>query len=80
MRYTIQNKILVSLCIVVFISLSSLLLTAYRITDQNIVNIINGDMTEAKKNIDFYMKQYFMVYNMEFSRTSIIQEAGNISR
>jgi Signal transduction histidine kinase len=56
------------------------MIASYKITEQNISKTINNDMVEAKKNIDLYLKQYFMVYNMELNKTSLTVEAGNISR
>lgn len=80
MKYTIQQKILISFCVVVFIGLSSLLAASYKIIEQNASNIVKSDMIEAKKNIDLYLKQYFMVYNMELNKASLTLEAGSISR
>ncbi len=80
MKYSVQHKILLSFSIVTFIGLSSLLFVAYKITEQNVSQIVYKDMIDARKSLDVYLKQYFLINNMEFDKLSLESEADNISK
>lgn len=80
MRFSIHNKILISFCLVVFLGLFSLQVASYRFTEQNMNQIINNDMISSKKNIDLYLKQYFMIYDLDMNSATLHGEAENISK
>lgn len=80
MKRSIQYKILISFSVIIFIGLSSLLFAANKITEENTLRIINGDMLQAKKNLDTYIKQYFLINNLQINVDSIFTEADNLSR
>jgi len=79
MKYSIQHKMLLSFSIVTFIGLSSLLFAANKIMEQNSAQIIQKDMIEAKKTLDIYLKQYFLIKDTDISKTSLESEAMNIT-
>ncbi|WP_026883961.1 sensor histidine kinase [Clostridium akagii] len=79
MKYSIQQKIIVYFSIIIFIGLSSIAFISYNITNQNTKNIVKNDMIVAKRNIDIYLKQYFLFNNLEATKTSISSEAEDIS-
>lgn len=80
MKYSIQSKILVWFSIIVFIGLASLLFVSYQITEQNTAKIIENDMIAVKKNLDVYLKQYFLINNKELNEKNLLDNADNISR
>lgn len=79
MKYSIQQKIIVYFSIIIFIGLSSIAFISYNITNQNTKDIVKNDMIGAKRNIDIYLKQYFLFNNLEATKTSISSEAEDIS-
>lgn len=80
MKYSIQLKILISFSIIIYLGLSALLFVSYKLTEQNDSNIIYHDMISAKKNMDQYLRQYFLLNNIEFSETALMSEAADISK
>ncbi len=80
MRYSIQNKILIWFSIIIFIGLSSLIFISYKITEQNTEHIIQNDMIEAKKNLDLYLKEFFLINNKELNETNLLDRADVISK
>ncbi len=80
MRYSIQNKILIWFSIIIFIGLSSLIFVSYKITEQNTEHIIQNDMIEAKKNLDLYLKQFFLINNKALNETNLLDRADVISK
>ncbi|MBK1811187.1 HAMP domain-containing histidine kinase [Clostridium sp. YIM B02505] len=79
MKYSIQYKIFIYFSIIIFIALSSLLFVSYKLTEKNNGNIINSDMIGAKRNLDIYLKQYFLINNMELTKKNFLLEAEEIS-
>lgn len=79
MKYSIQYKIFIYFSIIIFIALSSLLFVSYKLTERNNENIIKSDMVETKRNLDIYLKQYFLINNMELSKKNFLLEAQEIS-
>ena len=79
MKYSIQQKIIIYFSIIIFIGLSSITFIAYNITNQNTKDIVKNDMIGAKRNIDVYLKQYFLFNNLEATKTSISSQAEDIS-
>lgn len=79
MKYSLQHKILLAFSIVTFIGLSSLLLVTCSITENNVRKNINKDMVDARKNLDIYLRQFFLIGNMEMDSATIQEEADNIS-
>ncbi|MBN7575533.1 sensor histidine kinase [Clostridium sp. 2-1] len=79
MKNSIQSKILISFSIIIYIGLSILLFASYKLTEQNDNNIVYADMIEAKKNMDQYLRQYFLINNIDFNEASIIANANDIS-
>ncbi|MDF2593618.1 MAG: hypothetical protein K0S75_3084, partial [Clostridia bacterium] len=67
MKNSIQSKILISFSVIIYIGLSALLVVSYKLTEQNNNNIIYSDMVEAKKNMDQYLKQYFLINNIDLN-------------
>lgn len=80
MKNSIQSKILISFSIIIYIGLSALLVVSYKLTEQNNNNIIYSDMVGAKKNMDQYLKQYFLINNIVLNEASLITNADDISR
>lgn len=80
MKHSIQLKILISFSVIIFIGLSALLFVSYKLTEQNDKTIINSDMIAVKKNLDQYLKQYFLINDMEFSEAYLLLAADDISR
>lgn len=79
MKHSIQHKMLLSFSIVTFIGLFSLLIAAYKINEQNSLQIINKDMIEARKTLDTYLKQYFLIKDAKMSKTSLEDEASTLT-
>ena len=80
MKHSIQLKILISFSIIIYLGLSALLFVSYKLTEQNDNNIIYHDMISAKKNMDQYLRQYFLLNNIEFTETALMSEAADISK
>lgn len=80
MKNSIQSKILISFSVIIYIGLSALLVVSYKLTEQNNNNIIYSDMVEAKKNMDQYLKQYFLINNIDLNEASLITNADDISK
>lgn len=79
MKLSIQLKILIAFSVIIFIGLSALLFVSYKLTEQNDNSIINADMIAAKKNLDQYLKQYFLINHLDFTGASLISQAEDIS-
>ncbi|WP_040205808.1 sensor histidine kinase [Neobacillus jeddahensis] len=79
MKHSIQFKMLLAFSIVTFIGFSAFLLAAYKINEQNNSQIIHKDMIEARKTLDNYLKQYFLIKDTEMSKLSFATEATNIA-
>ncbi|WP_251553943.1 HAMP domain-containing sensor histidine kinase [Neobacillus muris] len=79
MNYSLHHKMLLSLSMVTFIGLTSLLFAANKITEQNTSQMIKKDMIEVKNTLDIYLKQYFLIKDTDISKTSLESEAMNIS-
>jgi signal transduction histidine kinase len=80
MKYSLQHKILLSLSVVAFVGLSALLFAAYNISEQNVSNIVNSDMIEARKSLDIYLNQYFLINNADLDESSLESEAESIAK
>lgn len=80
MKYSIQNKILIWFSIIIFIGLSSLIFVSYKITEKNTEHTIQNDMIGAKKNLDLYLKQFFLINNKEFNEANLLDKADVISK
>lgn len=80
MKYSIQNKLLLWFSIIIFIGLSSIIFVSYKITEQNTERIIQTDMITVKKNLDLYLKQYFLIRNKDFNETNFLDIADDISK
>lgn len=80
MRYSIQYKIFIPFSIVIFIGLASLIFVAHDINEQNTSQIIDDDMITARKTLDLYLRQYFLIHNLELNKISIESEAEKISK
>ncbi len=80
MKYSIQHKILLSFAVVTFIGLASLLLVTYKIIENNFYKSIDKDMLETSKNLDIYLKQFFLINNMKINNVSLESEGDDISR
>lgn len=80
MRNSIQLKIFIFFSTIIFAGFSLLAYAAYYTTEQNTRNVIKTDMMEVKRNLDTYLNQYFLIYNMDINEASIISEAENISQ
>lgn len=80
MKLSIQYKILLSFSIVAFVGLSSLLFAAERITAQNVSQLIHKDMIEARKTLDTYVIQYFLLNNMVLDKMTLDAEADHLAK
>ncbi len=80
MRYSLQNKILIPFSIIIFLGFTCLLLISYNINDTNTSQIIEKDMIGIRKNLDFYLRQYFLINNLEMNKISLEVEAEKIAR
>lgn len=76
-RISIQQKILISCSVVLFAGLSLLLYTAYSLTEHNFTRTVSKDMTETVKNVELYVKQYFLIHNTELTAAMLEAEAKN---
>lgn len=80
MKYSIQNKILISFSIIIFIGLLALLLISYNVTEQNINNTLKTDMIETKKNLDQYLNQYFLINGIKLDKNTLESEADSLCK
>lgn len=76
-RISIQQKILISCSVVLFAGLSLLLYAAYSLTEHNLNRTVLKDMTETAKNVELYVKQYFLIHNTELTAAMLEAEAKN---
>jgi signal transduction histidine kinase len=80
MRFGIQLKIVILFSVIIFAGLILLLIVSYRITEDNMLQTVRTDMIAAKKNLDIYMNQYFLLSNRELDELSLADEAEGLSR
>ncbi len=80
MNKSIQYKILLPFLLLIFIGMVSLIAVLYSINEQNTYQIISDDMIYARQNQALYLKQYFLVNNLEFDSASLAKESDTISR
>lgn len=80
MRLSIKYKILFSFSFVILAGLLSLVYISNSVINDNNEYILNKEMTETKKDLDIYLKQYFLVNNMDINSISIKVEGPNISK
>lgn len=80
MKYSIQYKILIPFLLVIFIGMTSLIAVLYNINEQNTYQTISDDMISARKSQELYLRQYFLINNLEFNEISLINESENISK
>ncbi|AIQ73406.1 sensor histidine kinase [Paenibacillus odorifer] len=80
MKFPIQFKIVVVFSIVIFVGLSAMLFVSYRVTEQNMYRTIDGDMINAKTNLDIYINQYFLVHKKRMSKKTLVTEKSRLSQ
>ncbi|MFD3155897.1 ATP-binding protein [Haloimpatiens sp. FM7330] len=80
MKSSIQYKILFSFSIVIFLVLASLIFVLQSTVDKNNEKVLNNEMIQTKKDLDVYLKQYFLINNMEANKTAFKVEGNNISQ
>ncbi|MDP4097185.1 HAMP domain-containing histidine kinase [Paenibacillus sp. P96] len=80
MRFGIQHKIVILFSVIIFAGLISLLIMSYQITEDNMLQTVRTDMIAAKKSLDIYMNQYFLLSNRELGELSLADEAEGLSR
>lgn len=80
MKHSIQYKILIPFLLVIFIGMTSLIAILYNINEQNTYQTISDDMVRARKNQELYLKQYFLINNLEFNHLSLNKKLDSISR
>lgn len=77
LRFSIQQKILISSSFILFAGLSLLLYAAYGLTERSFATTVSKDMTEAAKNVDLYVRQYFLIRQAELTAAGLEDEARN---
>ncbi|SNS53091.1 Signal transduction histidine kinase [Anaerovirgula multivorans] len=80
MRYSIQYKILIPFILVIFIGMTSLLFVSYNINEQNTLQVVEKDMIGDRKSLDLYLRQYFLINNLELNKISLEAEAEKLSK
>lgn len=80
MRLRIQHKMVILFSVIIFAGLISLLIVSYRITEVNMLQTVKTDMIAAKKSLDIYINQYFLLSNREPGETSLSDESEGLSR
>ncbi|MEC0180949.1 HAMP domain-containing sensor histidine kinase [Paenibacillus peoriae] len=80
MKFPIQFKIVVLFSIIIFVGLSALLFVSYKVTEQNMYQIIHEDMIKAKTNLDIYLTQYFMIHKKRINLSSLASEKNMLSQ
>ncbi|MFB5762452.1 sensor histidine kinase [Paenibacillus medicaginis] len=80
MRFGIQHKIVILFSVIIFAGLISLLIVSYRITEDNMLQTVRTDMIAAKKSLDIYINQYFLLSNRELGELTLAEEAEGLSR
>lgn len=80
MKHSIQYKILIPFLLVILIGMTSLIVVLYNINEQNTYQTISDDMISARKSQELYLRQYFLINNLEFNSRSLLDESDNISR
>ncbi|ANY69329.1 two-component sensor histidine kinase [Paenibacillus sp. BIHB 4019] len=74
MNWTIQLKMVALFSIIVFIGFSALLIISYRVTEDNMYQMIQDDMIDVKTNLDIAVDQYFLIHRKRMSATSLAAE------
>ncbi|MBU5485118.1 HAMP domain-containing histidine kinase [Clostridium sp. MSJ-11] len=80
MKFSIKHKISLSFVLLIFFTLIALVSYSYQILKKNNYYVINKEITETKKNLDLYIKQYFELNNMELNKISFKVEGLNLSK
>ena len=80
MKQSIQYKILLPFLLVLFIGMASLIFVLYNINEQNAYLTIKNDMISARRNQELFLRQYFLINNLEISHLSLINESDSISK
>lgn len=80
MKQSIQYKILLPFLLVLFIGMVSLIFVLYNINEQNAYLTIKNDMISARRNQELFLRQYFLINNLEISHLSLINESDSISK
>ncbi|ASA20753.1 sensor histidine kinase [Paenibacillus donghaensis] len=80
MKFPIQFKIVVVFSIIIFVGLSAMLFVSYRVTEQNMYQIIDEDMFNTKTNLDIYINQYFLVHKKRMSKESLVSEKNRLTQ
>ena len=78
MKLSIRYKILISFSFVFLIGISVLIYTTERIINNNNEFIIKNEMIQGRKDIDIYLKQYFVLNNVEPSKSIFKIDGKNI--
>lgn len=78
-RISIQQKILISFSIILFIGLSLLLYASYSLTESSFNRTVQKDMLETAKNVDLYVKQYFLIRNTSNTASRLEVEANSLA-
>lgn len=78
-RISIQQKILISFSIILFAGLSLLLYATYSLTESSFNRTVHKDMLETAKNVDLYVKQYFLIRNTKNTVAMLEVEANSVA-
>ncbi|KAJ50607.1 signal transduction histidine kinase [Clostridium tetanomorphum] len=78
MKLSIRYKILVSFSFVFLIGITLLIYSTEKIINKNNEFIIKNEMIQGRKDIDMYLKQYFVLNNIEPSKSVFKIDGKNI--
>ncbi|WP_273226987.1 sensor histidine kinase [Geosporobacter ferrireducens] len=60
--------------------MTSLLFVSYNINKQNTLQVVEKDMIGDRKSLDLYLRQYFLINNLELNKISLEAEAEKLSK
>ncbi|WP_125152492.1 sensor histidine kinase [Clostridium rectalis] len=79
MKISLRYKILISFSCVFFIGIIVLIYSTEKIINNNNQYIIEKEMKQVRKDIDIYLKQYFILNNTEPNKSIFKVEGKNIT-
>lgn len=78
MKLSIRYKILISFSFIFLIGISVLIYSTEKVINKNNEFIIRSEMIQGRKDIDTYLKQYFVLNNIEPSKAVLKIDGKNI--
>ncbi|MGO5064956.1 HAMP domain-containing protein [Clostridium sporogenes] len=79
MKISVRYKMLISFSFVFFIGIIVLIYSTEKIINNNNEDIIEKEMKQVRKDIDIYLKQYFILNNIQPNKSVFKVEGKNIT-